>query len=70
MLGTCRQLSIGPEAALSLLVGGIITEIIAETDHDLHRPLSQSAKTKISIEVATGMGLQVRSSSMLLGQSP
>ena len=32
-LGTCRQLSLGPEAALSLLIGQMIQEVIWSDRH-------------------------------------
>lgn len=33
LFGTCRQLSVGPEAALSLLVGQVITERLEADPH-------------------------------------
>lgn len=53
------QLSVGPEAALSLLVGNTIMEVVSEIDRDPHHPLGATAKARIGVEVATCMGLQV-----------
>ncbi|CED83653.1 Sulfate/bicarbonate/oxalate exchanger SAT-1 and related transporters (SLC26 family) [Phaffia rhodozyma] len=59
LLGTCRQLSIGPEAALCLLIGNTIQEIIGHMDRDVHNPLSDAAKQAIGVDVATAIGWQV-----------
>lgn len=51
-LGTCRQLSVGPEAALSLIIGEAITKFIAEAAH-AHGELSDAHKIKIAATVAS-----------------
>lgn len=47
-LGTCRQLSVGPEAALSLITGQAITAFIAEEVH-AHGEMSPGQKLKLAM---------------------
>lgn len=57
MLGTCRQLSVGPEAALSLIMGEAINKFLAEEVH-AHGTLSNAEKMKISLTIATVITLE------------
>lgn len=52
LLGTCRQLSVGPEAALSLIMGEAVRKFVAEEVH-AHGSLSDAEKMRISLTVAT-----------------
>ncbi|KAJ7286961.1 sulfate anion transporter [Mycena rebaudengoi] len=55
-LGTCRQLNVAPEAALSLLVGQAISDILL--DHpDAHSPEGEAAKIAISTIITFQVGL-------------
>lgn len=40
---TLRQLSIGPEAALSLLIGQLIQEVVTDTHHPPKHPEREAA---------------------------
>lgn len=53
LLGTCRQLSVGPESALSLLMGEAITKFIAEAIHSNGEMISDAEKLKIAVTVAS-----------------
>jgi MFS superfamily sulfate permease-like transporter len=52
VLGTCRQLSVGPEAALSLLVGEAIAKFIDVEEH-AHGEMTQHAKVTLGLTIAT-----------------
>lgn len=45
VLGTCRQLSVGPEAALSLLTGETVARFIEEEEH-AHGKMSDHNKAR------------------------
>lgn len=62
MLGTCRQLSVGPEAALSLLVGQMVTEIIEGDPHSVPQH-----PEKVAIQVAIIITMQVGLFTFFLG---
>lgn len=47
-----RQLSVGPEAALSLIIGQAITKMLAEEEH-LHGELSEGKKVKLALMIAS-----------------
>lgn len=53
LLGTCRQLSVGPESALSLIMGEAITKFIAEAIHTNGEMISDAEKMKIAVTVAS-----------------
>lgn len=53
IFGTCRQLNVGPEAALSLLIGQTISALVPL---DPHTPEGKTAAEA----VATIIGFQVR----------
>ncbi|KAF7350960.1 Sulfate anion transporter [Mycena sanguinolenta] len=61
-LGTCRQLNVGPEAAVSLLVGQAMGEILL----DLPDPHSEDAAA-IKIAISTIITMQVGLFAFLLG---
>lgn len=52
VLGTCRQLSIGPEAALSLIMGEAVARFIDSETH-AHGHLSDAAKMTITMTVTS-----------------
>lgn len=52
VLGTCRQLSVGPEAALSLLTGEFISKVI-ETEEHAHGALSVAHKARLAVTITT-----------------
>ncbi|KPV78239.1 uncharacterized protein RHOBADRAFT_32890, partial [Rhodotorula graminis WP1] len=52
VLGTCRQLSVGPEAALSLLTGEFIAKVI-ETEEHAHGSLSVAQKATLAVTITT-----------------
>lgn len=52
LLGTCRQLSVGPEAALSLIIGQAITKLLTEEEH-AHGPFSELKKLKLALTIAS-----------------
>lgn len=60
LLGTCRQLSVGPEAALSLIIGEAITKFIAEEVH-AHGEISDHEKMKLAAIISTGSFVQITS---------
>lgn len=62
MLGTCRQLSDGPEAALSLLVGQMVNEVVNGDPHAIPKDAE-----KVAIQVACVITLQVGVFTFLLG---
>lgn len=62
MLGTCRQLSDGPEAALSLLVGQMVNEVISGDPHSIPKDAD-----RVAIQVACVITLQVGVFTFLLG---
>lgn len=60
LFGTCRQLNVGPEAALSLLIGQTISSLVSLDPH--------SKQGKIEAEaVSTIVVFQVRMSAQWLG---
>ncbi|KAK4705263.1 hypothetical protein P7C70_g950, partial [Phenoliferia sp. Uapishka_3] len=54
VLGTCRQLSVGPEAALSLITGQAITAFIAEETH-AHGEMTAAQKMKLAMMISTAL---------------
>lgn len=52
VLGTCRQLSVGPEASLSLITGQAIATFLAEEAH-AHPDMTPAAKVKIAMMIST-----------------
>lgn len=52
MLGTCRQLSVGPEAALSLIMGETFATFIEAETH-AHGALSDAHKLRITLMVTS-----------------
>jgi MFS superfamily sulfate permease-like transporter len=52
VLGTCRQLSVGPEAALSLLTGDTVAKFLEEEEH-AHGKMSEVDKAKFIAGVVT-----------------
>lgn len=63
LLGTSRQLNVAPEAALSLLVGQAVDEILHSDPH--HHPINPDA---VAIAISTIITFQV--CSMLLSLVP
>lgn len=53
VLGTCRQLSVGPEAALSLLTGEVIAKFLEDEQKHADEPLSDLHKAKIIAIITT-----------------
>ncbi|GHJ83886.1 hypothetical protein NliqN6_0288 [Naganishia liquefaciens] len=62
LLGTCRQLSVGPEAALSLLVGQVVTQLTLSDPHTI-----PDNPEKVAIAIAIVITLQVGLITFLLG---
>lgn len=52
MLGTCRQLSVGPEAALSLIMGEAIAAFISSEEH-AHGTLDLHHKMKLTTAITS-----------------
>ncbi|KAM0755617.1 hypothetical protein T439DRAFT_320323 [Meredithblackwellia eburnea MCA 4105] len=52
VLGTCRQLSVGPEASLSLIMGQAITAFIADEQH-AHGELDPADRMKLAMLIST-----------------
>ncbi|GAA96942.1 uncharacterized protein L969DRAFT_19815 [Mixia osmundae IAM 14324] len=63
LLGTCRQLSVGPEAALCLLIGQAIQSVWA----DLPDSVPQHEKDKIAVSIASLITFQSGLITFLLG---
>ncbi|BGP12538.1 hypothetical protein JCM10213_007618 [Rhodosporidiobolus nylandii] len=66
VLGTCRQLSVGPEAALSLITGETISRFVEEEEH-AHGPMSAKDKARLAIVVTTLITFQSGLVTFLLG---
>ncbi|GAA6053425.1 hypothetical protein JCM3770_005160, partial [Rhodotorula araucariae] len=66
VLGTCRQLSVGPEAALSLLTGEFIAKIIEAEEH-AHGGMSGREKARIVVIITTIITFQSGLVTFLLG---
>ncbi len=64
LLGTCKQLSVGPEAALSLLVGQMVTEIVNSDPHSIPSGQEQG---EMAIVIGTVMTSQVGMITSVLG---
>jgi MFS superfamily sulfate permease-like transporter len=52
VLGTCRQLSVGPEAALSLITGELIGRMIEEEEH-AHGSMNMREKAELTVLLTT-----------------
>ncbi|KAI5478550.1 sulfate transporter [Pseudohyphozyma bogoriensis] len=52
LLGTCRQLSVGPEAALSLITGQTIVSMVTAEVH-AHPDMTDASKAKLAILIST-----------------
>ncbi|KAI9632716.1 sulfate transporter family-domain-containing protein [Dioszegia hungarica] len=55
IFGTCRQLSVGPEAALSLLIGQMIQEVVNDPDHPAKHPELEGAAIAIVTTFQIGL---------------
>lgn len=66
LLGTGRQLSVGPEAALSLLVGEAISRFIAEETH-AHPDITAGQKLKIALAISTILTFEAGIITFMLG---
>ncbi|BGP44587.1 hypothetical protein JCM10450v2_000401 [Rhodotorula kratochvilovae] len=66
VLGTCRQLSVGPEAALSLLTGEFIAKVIEAEEH-AHGGMSVREKARIAVVITTTITFQSGLVTFLLG---
>ncbi|GAA5838503.1 hypothetical protein JCM9279_003264 [Rhodotorula babjevae] len=66
VLGTCRQLSVGPEAALSLLTGEFISKVI-ETEEHAHGALSVAQKARLAVTITTCITFESGLVTFLLG---
>ncbi|KAG7531952.1 hypothetical protein FFLO_03959 [Filobasidium floriforme] len=62
LLGTCRQLSVGPEAALSLLVGQLVTDALTADPH--HAPKNPEG---VAMAIAGITAMQVGMITFFLG---
>lgn len=52
LLGTCRQLSVGPEAALSLIIGEAITKFVAAEQH-AHGDMTDGQKLQLGLLISS-----------------
>lgn len=52
LLGTCRQLSVGPEAALSLIIGEAITKFVAAEQH-AHGEMTDGQKLQLGLLISS-----------------
>ncbi|GAA5969156.1 hypothetical protein JCM11641_007490 [Rhodosporidiobolus odoratus] len=66
VLGTCRQLSVGPEAALSLITGETIARFLEEEEH-AHGPMNAKDKMMLITTVTTIITFQSGLITFLLG---
>ncbi|SCZ90972.1 BZ3500_MvSof-1268-A1-R1_Chr1-3g02435 [Microbotryum saponariae] len=66
VLGTCRQLSVGPEAALSLIMGESISKIIDAETH-AHGGMSNSAKMQLTFTITSVIVFQAGLITFALG---
>ncbi|GAA5981339.1 hypothetical protein JCM10908_004074 [Rhodotorula pacifica] len=66
VLGTCRQLSVGPEAALSLLTGETVAKFLEEEEH-AHGKMSEGDKAKFIAGIVTLITFQSGLVTFLLG---
>ncbi|KAG0662951.1 hypothetical protein C6P46_003039 [Rhodotorula mucilaginosa] len=66
VLGTCRQLSVGPEAALSLLTGDTVAKFLEEEEH-AHGKMSEVDKAKFIAGVVTLITFQSGLVTFILG---
>ncbi|GAA6031993.1 hypothetical protein JCM8097_003378 [Rhodosporidiobolus ruineniae] len=66
VLGTCRQMSVGPEAALSLITGEMIARFIEEQEH-AHGPMSVHDKVTLTVRLTTLVTFQSGLVTFLLG---
>ncbi|GAA6006635.1 hypothetical protein JCM10207_005000 [Rhodosporidiobolus poonsookiae] len=66
VLGTCRQLSVGPEAALSLITGETIAKFIEEEEH-AHGLMSVHEKARFVVILTTIITFQSGLVTFLLG---
>ncbi|KAM0793395.1 hypothetical protein ACM66B_000847 [Microbotryomycetes sp. NB124-2] len=66
VLGTCRQLSVGPEAALSLITGEAIQKFIEAETH-AHGHMSDARKMKLTMTVTSIITFQAGLGMLRLG---
>ncbi|SCV68855.1 BQ2448_976 [Microbotryum intermedium] len=66
VLGTCRQLSVGPEAALSLIMGESISKIIIAETH-AHGGMSHSQKMQLTFTITSVIVFQAGLITFALG---
>ncbi|GAA6020734.1 hypothetical protein JCM11491_003513 [Sporobolomyces phaffii] len=71
VFGTCRQLSVGPEAALSLIMGEVIAKLV-ETEEHAHYDgvdggMSTEDKAKFTVIITSFIVFQAGAISFLLG---
>jgi MFS superfamily sulfate permease-like transporter len=52
VLGTCRQLSVGPEAALSLITGELVARCVEDEEH-AHGKMDLRAKAELTVLLTT-----------------
>ncbi|CDR39887.1 RHTO0S04e11518g1_1 [Rhodotorula toruloides] len=65
-MGTCRQLSVGPEAALSLITGETIAKFIEEEEH-AHGRMSDAHRVKFIAKIITVIAFESGLLTFLLG---
>ncbi|GAA5856309.1 hypothetical protein JCM8547_000863 [Rhodosporidiobolus lusitaniae] len=66
VLGTCRQLSVGPEAALSLITGEMIARFVEDEEH-AHGKMGVSERAKLVVVLTTIVTFQAGLVTFLLG---
>ncbi|CEQ38700.1 SPOSA6832_00148, partial [Sporobolomyces salmonicolor] len=67
VLGTCRQLSLGPEAALSLIMGETIAKFIEAEEHAHGGKMSPADKAKLTVTLTTIITFESGLVTFLLG---
>ncbi|GAA6059879.1 hypothetical protein JCM10212_007084 [Sporobolomyces blumeae] len=66
LFGTCRQLSIGPEAPLSLLMGEVIAKFIEQEEH-AHGKMSKHEQMRFTAALTSFIVFEAGAISFLLG---
>ncbi|GAA5897412.1 hypothetical protein JCM6882_001880 [Rhodosporidiobolus microsporus] len=67
VLGTCRQLSVGPEAALSLITGEMIARFVEEEEHAHGEKLTGGDRMRMVVLLTTMVTFQSGLVTFLLG---
>lgn len=69
VLGTCRQLSVGPEAALSLITGELIARFVEDEEH-AHGRMGLKEKAELTVLLTTILTFQAGLVTFMYAPSP